>query len=70
MLRRDKALHAVGEFLVHVEDTGSASPSYVDEDVTPGARYVYRIKARNATGPSEQSECFDADMPPEPTPES
>ena len=29
ILRLDKALHAVGVFLVHVHDTGSASPSYL-----------------------------------------
>ena len=65
VLRRDKALHEIGEFLVHVEDTGSASPEYVEEDVAPGARYVYRIKARNASGLSEQSESFDADTTPD-----
>ena len=65
VLRRDKALHEIGEFLVHVDDTGSASPEYVEEDVAPGARYVYRIKARNASGLSEQSESFDADTTPD-----
>ena len=64
ILRRDKALHEIGEFLVHVEDTGSASPSYVNEDVMSRVRYVHRIKARNAAGLSERSEWFDADMPP------
>ena len=65
ILRLDKALHAVGVFLVHVHDTGSASPSYFDEDVAPGARYEYRIRARNAAGLSEQSEPVDADTPAE-----
>ena len=65
ILRLDKALHAIGEFLVHLDDTGSASPEYVDEDVTLGVRYVYRIKARNAAGLSERSEWFNANMPPQ-----
>ena len=65
ILRLDKALHAVDEFLVHLDDTGSASPSYFDEDVAPGARYEYRIRARNAAGLSEQSEPVDADTPAE-----
>ena len=65
ILRLDKALHAVDEFLVHLDDTGSASPEYVDEDVTLGVRYVYRIKARNAAGLSERSEWFNANMPPQ-----
>ena len=63
VLRRDRALHEQGVFLVHVDDTGSASPEYVDRDVALGVRYVYRIKARNAAGLSEQSKRFDADMP-------
>ena len=69
ILRRDKDLHEIGEFLVHVEDTGSANTVYTDTDVAPGVRYVCRIKARNAGGPNERSEWFDADMPPEPTPD-
>ena len=63
VLRRDRALHEQGVFLVHVDDTGSASPEYVDRDVALGVRYVYRIKARNASGLSERSKRFDADMP-------
>ena len=69
VLRRDKALHAIGEFLVHVENTGNADTTYVDETVEPETRYVYRIKARNAGGLSKRSEWFDANTPPEPEPE-
>ena len=65
ILRRDKALHAKGEFLVHVDDTGSTATSYVDEDMELGVRYVYRVKARNAAGLSERSEWFNANMPPQ-----
>ena len=69
ILRRDKALHAVGQFMVHVEDTGSAATSYVDRDVEPETRYVYRIKAINGAGLSERSDYFGANTPPEPEPE-
>ena len=69
VLRRDKALHAVGVFLVHVDDTGSAETTYTDTDVAPSVRYVYRIKARNVAGLSERSKWFNATTPPAPTPD-
>ena len=52
VLRRCRVLHETGEFMLHVEDRVSESPEYV----VPSVRYVYRIKARNAAGLSEQSE--------------
>ena len=69
ILRRDKALHAMGVFLVHVDDTRSAETTYTDTDVAPSVRYVYRIKTRNAAGLSEQSKWFNATTPPAPTPD-
>ena len=69
VLRRDKALHALGVFLVHVDDTGSAETTYTDTDVAPSVRYVYRIKARNVAGLSERSKWFNATTPPAPTPD-
>ena len=69
VLRRDKALHAVGVLLVHVADTGSAETTYTDTDVAPSVRYVYRIKARNVAGLSERSKWFNATTPPAPTPD-
>ena len=81
VLRRDADTDAPGVFYVHVDDTGSANNSYVDRGVEPDTRYVYRIKARNAAGLSEQSSYFNADTlaasadesstqpTPEPTPE-
>ena len=63
VLRRDRAEHAIGEFLVHVEDTGSADITYTDTDVEAGAEYVYRVKARNVSGLSEQSSYFNANLP-------
>ena len=68
ILRRDRDLHEVGEFLVHVGDAGTATTSYVDREVAPETRYVYRIRARNAAGLSERSEWFGADTPVEPDP--
>ena len=69
ILRRNPAVDAPGQFQVHVEDTGSAATTYVDRDVEPDTRYVYRIKARSAAGLSERSDYFRADTPPEPEPE-
>ena len=81
VLRRDADTDAPGVFSIHVDDTGSANNSYVDRDVEPDTRYVYRIKALNAAGLSEQSSYFNADTlaasadesstqpTPEPTPE-
>ena len=56
----------MGNFQVHVDDTGSAATSYVDRDVAPETRYVYRIKARNAAGLSVRSHYFGANTPPAP----
>ncbi len=77
ILRRDADTDAPGVFSVHVDDTGSADNSYVDRDIEPDTRYVYRIKARNAAGLSDRSSYFNADTPaapaeestPQPTPE-
>ena len=63
ILRRDRALHAIGEFLVHVDDTGNANTTFTDNDVEPSVQYVYRIKAKNNTGLSELSEWVRANMP-------
>ena len=63
MLRRDRALHAIGEFLVHVDDTGNANTTFTDNDVEPSVQYVYRIKAKSNAGLSELSEWVRANMP-------
>ena len=68
ILRLDRAVHALGDFQVHVEDTGSADTSYTDTDVEPEARYVYRVKARNGDTLGPQSNYFDADIPDSPPP--
>ena len=66
ILRRDRALHDIGDFQVHVSDTGSAAAAYIDRDVSPEGSYVYRIKARNAAGLSVRSDYFRADTPSAP----
>ena len=66
VLRRNRAVDAPGQFQVQVDDTGSADAFYVDTDVTPETRYVYRIKAINAAGLSKRSDYFGADTPPAP----
>ena len=68
VLRWQRGVHNPGDFQVHVDDTGNADTSYVDTDVEAEARYVYRIKARNAAGLSPRSGYFDADLPEPPVP--
>ena len=50
ILRRDKDVHDKGIFETLVADTGTADTSYVDATAQPERRYVYRVKAINATG--------------------
>ena len=40
---------------VYVENTGNTAAAYTDTEVTPGIQHVYRVKAINAAGLSEQS---------------
>ena len=54
------------EFVVIVNDTGSAATSYTDTSVTPRTRYVYRVKAINSAGLSEWSSYGNAETPEEP----
>ncbi len=66
ILRRDVALHAVGLFFTIEANTGSAETTYTDHNVTAQTRYVYRVKAVNAHGPSQWSSFASADTPPNP----
>ena len=66
ILRLNRAEDDLGEFHVHVSDTGSAATSYLDSDVEPETRYVYRIRALNAQGESPRSGYTDADTPAAP----
>ena len=56
ILRRDKDVHQQGVFDAIEADTGSPATTYADDTVLAQKRYVYRIKALNATGKSEISE--------------
>ena len=69
VLRLQRGVHDPGDFQVHVDDTGSAATGYTDTDVEAEARYVYRIKARNAGGLSPRSNYFNANpaVPAAPT---
>ena len=49
-----------------MDNTGSAGTGYTDTDVEAEARYVYRIKARNAGGLSARSNYFNANLLPAP----
>ena len=64
---RDGSEYAVSrgpaDFVVIVDDTGSPAAAYTDTAVTPGPRYVYRIKARNIAGLSERSSFVSAEIP-------
>ena len=74
ILRRNRDIHAEGEFTNLVEDTGAAATTYTDDTVEPETPYTYRIKAINEHGESQRSRWFHIDTPaaptPEPTPES
>ena len=50
VLRLDRDVHGLGNFQVHVDDTGSAATSYVDRDVAPETRYVYRSRRATRRG--------------------
>ncbi len=71
VFRRDRDVHAAGEFVTVTEHTGSAATSYTDDTVEPERRYVYRVKAVNAHGASTWSGHRRASTPaatPTPTP--
>ena len=75
ILRRDRAVHAVGEFATIVSDTGSNATTYTDRTVEPEQSYVYRVKAVNQHGAGESSSYSRADTPaapvnPTPTPDA
>ena len=66
ILRLNRAEDDIGEFHVHVNNTGSAATSYTDSDVEPETRYVYRIRALNDGGESPRSSYTNADTPAAP----
>ena len=68
VLRRNRDIHAEGEFTNLVEDTGTAATTYTDDTVEPETPYTYRIKAINEHGESERSRWFHIDTPAAPDP--
>ena len=68
ILRLNRAEDDLGDFHVHVNNTGTAAISYTDTDVEPEQRYVYRIKALNDGGESPRSGYSNADTPAAPAP--
>ena len=67
ILRRNRDIHAEGEFTTLVEDTGAAATTYTDDTVEPETPYTYRIKAINEHGGvSERSRWFHIDTPAAP----
>ena len=48
---------------VLINGTASNVAANADSDVSPGARYVHRVKARNGTGLSPESGYFNARLP-------
>ena len=67
---RDGDAHGDGEgsaeFVAVIDDTGSPAASYTDTSVTARTRYVYRVKAINAVGLSEQSSYLNVETLAEP----
>ena len=68
VLRRNPAIHDTGVFAVIEDDTGSSDTNYEDTTVAPETEYVYRVRARNAHGLSEESDYRTVTTPAEPTP--
>ena len=71
ILRRDRAIHLVGTFVTIAGDTSSTDTTYTDDTVEPEKEYVYRIKAINEHGLSEESHWvrgFTPAAPPDDSP--
>ena len=63
VLRR---LASQSAFAVLVGDTGSSDTTFTDPTVEPDTEYVYRIRARNAAGLSDESLVVNAETSEEP----
>ena len=68
VLRRDRDIHEVGEFVTIEENTGSAATRYIDRTVKPERRYAYRVQAVNGHGVGQSSSFTRADTPAAPAP--
>ena len=68
VLRRDTVNQAPGTFSAVESNTGSAATTYTDSTVDAETRYVYRVKAINPEGTSEQSNYVNVETTAAPTP--
>ena len=69
ILRRVPGVDVEGQFRELVSDTSSAATTYIDDTVSAGTRYTYRIKAINGAGTSERSRWSHVDVPAAPVPD-
>ena len=67
VLRRDTVKQAPGTFTTIEENTSSAATTFIDDTVSAGTRYVYRVRAVNASGLSDQSNYVNVETPATPT---
>ena len=63
VFRRDRDVHASGEFISITANTGSAETTYTDDTAQPLRRYRYRVKAVNQHGASQWSRFAAAETP-------
>ena len=63
VFRRDRDVHASGEFISITANTGSAETTYTDDRAQPLRRYRYRVKAVNQHGASQWSRFAGAETP-------
>ena len=63
VLRRDRAVHAVGVFVTIDSDTGSTDTEYTDDTVEAEKSYVYRVKAVNRHGTRRAVELYPGRHP-------
>ncbi len=68
VLRRDAVNQEPGTFTTLEPNTGSSATTYTDDTVEPETLYVYRVKAINPDGTSEQSNYVNVETPAAPTP--
>ena len=66
VLRRDIVNQAPGTFSTVEPNTGSAATEYTDSTVSAETRYVYRVRAINVEGVSDQSNYVNVETPATP----
>ena len=66
VLRRDREVHAQGQFKILADHVAATARRYVDETVEASRRYVYRVRARNGEMLSRWSNYVNVDIPAAP----